>query len=88
MWLRDFIPMDIPHARILTYGYNTQLAESQCNARISEYASQFLETLKDARHGEPHRPIIFIGHSLGGLIIKEVSTTNLFDPQKIYQRGG
>lgn len=77
MWLRDIIPIDLPNARILTYGYDTKLAGSKSNARISEYAKQFLETVMDARHGDPHRPIIFIGHSLGGLVIKEVSMINL-----------
>ncbi|KAL0631451.1 hypothetical protein Q9L58_009683 [Maublancomyces gigas] len=71
MWLRDMIPIDLPNARILTYGYDTTLPGSKSNAQISEYANQFLESLKDARH-DPHRPIIFIGHSLGGLLIKEV----------------
>lgn len=73
MWLQHMIPIDLPCARILTYGYDTKLAGSKSNARISEYAKQFLETIRDARHGDPHRPIISTGHSLGGLVIKEVS---------------
>lgn len=76
MWLRDFIPSDIANARILTYGYDTHLAGSNSNAHINDYARQFLETIADARCEEPHRPIIFIGHSLGGLVIKEVSMSN------------
>lgn len=72
MWLRDIIPIDLPTARIFTYGYDTKLAGGKSNARISEYAKQFLNTVSDARRGDPHRPIIFIGHSLGGLVIKEV----------------
>lgn len=77
MWLRDFIPTDLPHARILTYGYDTTLAGSKSNARISDYAKEFLATVIDARRGDPNRPIIFIGHSLGGLLIKEVRIINL-----------
>jgi hypothetical protein len=29
VWLRDAFPSDISNARILTYGYNTQLFESR-----------------------------------------------------------
>lgn len=76
MWLRDIIPTDLPHARFLTYGYDTKLAGSTSNARISDYAKEFLATIIDARRGDPHRPIIFIGHSLGGLVIKEVRILN------------
>lgn len=65
------MPKDLPNARILTYGYDTMLPGSKSNAQISEYANQFLESLKHARQN-PHRPILFIGHSLGGLLIKEV----------------
>lgn len=77
MWLRDFLPEDLPNARILTYGYDTKLVGSLSNARISEYAKQFLESIEDARDSAPDRPIIFIGHSLGGLLIKEVRMSNL-----------
>ncbi|KAH7215630.1 hypothetical protein DER44DRAFT_806689 [Fusarium oxysporum] len=47
VWLRDALPSDTPNARILTYGYNSQLDPNQ------------------------PRSILFIGHSLGGLVIKE-----------------
>lgn len=77
MWLRDILPTDLPHARIMTYGYDTKLTGSKCNARISDYAREFLATIIDARREDPHRPIIFIGHSLGGLLIKEVRMINL-----------
>ncbi|KAL0632553.1 hypothetical protein Q9L58_008574 [Maublancomyces gigas] len=75
MWLRDFIPEDLQenllNARVLTYGYDTKLAGSKSNAYIDDFAKQFLEAVTDARHKDPRRPIIFIGHSLGGLVIKQ-----------------
>lgn len=82
MWLRDFIPEDLQenllNARVLTYGYDTKLAGSKSNAYINDFAKQFLEAVTDARHKDPRRPIIFIGHSLGGLVIKQVSTIYKF----------
>lgn len=75
MWLRDFLPEAIPTARIMTYGYDSKLLNNNSTASIREFSRNFLEALASARAGdeERHRPIIFIGHSLGGLVIKEVS---------------
>ncbi|KAI5838881.1 hypothetical protein DFP73DRAFT_588033 [Morchella snyderi] len=74
MWLRDFVPKDLEHsARILTYGYNSTLATESSKVRIGDLATSFLEALKRARSqkGTTERPIIFIGHSLGGVVIKK-----------------
>ncbi|PYH91312.1 hypothetical protein BO71DRAFT_486360 [Aspergillus ellipticus CBS 707.79] len=70
MWLRDFLPEDIPNARIITYGYDTRLSKSQSNVSIRELGKDLLEMLKNARLKHAHRPLILIGHSLGGLVIK------------------
>lgn len=74
MWLRDFLPEDIPNARILTYGYDSKLLHNNSTASIHEFSQNLLEALTSARAGieASRRPIIFIGHSLGGLVIKEV----------------
>ncbi|KAI5779614.1 hypothetical protein EDC01DRAFT_671014 [Geopyxis carbonaria] len=78
MWLKDFLAQDMLHAgyhtRILTYGYDSTLFGDTGNsdASIHEFARHFLEAVKDARNKpqEAHRPIIFIAHSLGGLVLK------------------
>ncbi|KAF8243410.1 hypothetical protein K440DRAFT_637368 [Wilcoxina mikolae CBS 423.85] len=75
-WLRDFLPSDLEsnnlRARILTYGYDSKLVKSLCNTSIHDLSGRFLEALKNARTqlSEAERPLIFLGHSLGGLIIK------------------
>lgn len=76
MWLRDFLPEAIPTARILTYGYDSKLLDNNSTASIVEFSRNFLEALTSARasNEERFRPIIFVGHSLGGLVIKEVRT--------------
>ncbi|KAH8679043.1 hypothetical protein BGZ60DRAFT_513281 [Tricladium varicosporioides] len=71
MWLRDFLPNEIPNVRILTYGYDTKLPGSQSTASIVELSRKFLESVKTIRKQKADRPIILIGHSLGGLVIKE-----------------
>ncbi|KAI5838888.1 hypothetical protein DFP73DRAFT_563574 [Morchella snyderi] len=75
MWLRDLLPKDMEdngyRARIFTYGYDTKLNGSHSHAGVDHYSKQFLEAVKGARSRNPTRPLILIGHSLGGLVIKE-----------------
>ncbi|KAH0557097.1 hypothetical protein GP486_005115 [Trichoglossum hirsutum] len=72
MWLRDFLPESIPDARILSYGYDTKLPGSHSTASILDLSRKFLESVKAVRsRQEKYRPIIFIGHSLGGLVVKQ-----------------
>lgn len=71
MWLRDALPRDLPEARILTYGYDTRLAKS-CNFQtLRAIASSFRASLKNVTSNmSQRRPLIFIAHSLGGLVLK------------------
>ncbi|KAL7918451.1 hypothetical protein ACQKWADRAFT_323791 [Trichoderma austrokoningii] len=72
MWLRDFLPQSIPNARILTYGYDTKIYGSQSEESILELAKALLESIKTTRQkSTTGRPLIFIAHSLGGLVVKE-----------------
>lgn len=49
MWLRDDLPDDFPHARILTYGYDTKLENSQSIQDLEAIATTFRTALKIAR---------------------------------------
>ncbi|KAM5359278.1 hypothetical protein ACJA88_015171 [Fusarium oxysporum] len=73
VWLRDFLPKDVPNIRVLLYGYDTVLPGSLSKQSIEDLGGALLEQVVAfrARDGTSHRPIIFIGHSLGGLLIKE-----------------
>jgi hypothetical protein len=73
LWLRDFLPLDLPRARIMSYGYNVHTAFSKAVTNISDVAASLLNRLDNER--QPHerkRPIIFISHNLGGIIVKKV----------------
>lgn len=73
MWLRDFLPHQFDRARIMTYGYNSRVIGNASTTTIREFAEQLLETLASHRsHGDEKRPLIFICHSLGGIVVKEV----------------
>jgi hypothetical protein len=49
MWLRDYLPADIPGIRIMIYGYPSKLEKSSSRARLIDYTIQFLQTLQGAR---------------------------------------
>ncbi|KAI2633761.1 hypothetical protein GGS26DRAFT_554645 [Hypomontagnella submonticulosa] len=70
LWLRDFLPKRAPNARILLFGYNSNVAFQTATAGVREQAENLLNRLKEARTTEPNRPLMFICHSLGGLIVK------------------
>lgn len=72
MWLRDRIPRDLPDARVFTYGYDTRLARSHSFQNLADVASTFCASLTSALQGTSvQRPLIFIIHSLGELVLKQ-----------------
>nr|KMM72211.1 hypothetical protein CPAG_08509 [Coccidioides posadasii RMSCC 3488] len=85
LWLRDYLPDHIPDIRVLLYGYDSTLQGSDSKDSIEDLGTRFLETVKAFRADmTDRRPIIFIGHSLGGLLIKEAlvrASRKFDDPQ-------
>jgi surfactin synthase thioesterase subunit len=73
LWLRDVLPKTLPEARILTYGYDTALLKNKSKESIRDLAKVFLDALSGFRYGTQtqRRPLCFIGHSLGGVVLKE-----------------
>jgi hypothetical protein len=71
MWLRDQLPIDFPRARIMTYGYDTTLLKSNSFQTIDDLAQFLLAKLKSIGKAQTFtRPMVFLAHSLGGLILK------------------
>ncbi|KAL5589388.1 hypothetical protein FOVSG1_011255 [Fusarium oxysporum f. sp. vasinfectum] len=71
VWLRDALPSDIPNARVLTYGYNSQLVGSESFQSLTDLGRTLQVDLEGIHDPNQARSILFIGHSLGGLVIKE-----------------
>ena len=72
MWLRNALPDHLPKARILIYGYDTKLADSSSFQNLADVASRFRVALRlHLGTLPPNRPLIFIAHSLGGLVLKQ-----------------
>ncbi|PGH21490.1 hypothetical protein AJ80_03158 [Polytolypa hystricis UAMH7299] len=72
-WLQDFLPRDIPDARILALGYDSRVVFSSSVGNIDRFADQLLAYLSRQRRtqAEHDRPLIFVCHSLGGLVVKQ-----------------
>ncbi|KAI1112399.1 hypothetical protein F5Y14DRAFT_442622 [Nemania sp. NC0429] len=81
MWLRDYLPRAIPNHRAILYGYNTMLEGSQSKELIRDLGARFMEDLATfrANTNTSRRPIVFIAHSLGGLLVKERGNSGNID---------
>ena len=75
MWLRDYLPQTIPNVRVLTFDYDASPAlftGPEFPEKIQSHAITLVANLEGERDlgGVSNRPIIFICHGLGGLIVK------------------
>ncbi|OKL55592.1 hypothetical protein UA08_09132 [Talaromyces atroroseus] len=72
-WPQDLLRHDCDRARILTWGYDSHVTkgyESANKNNVFAHAKNLLANLK--RDRPEGRPIIFVAHSLGGILVKEV----------------
>ncbi|KAH6843220.1 hypothetical protein B0I37DRAFT_214753 [Chaetomium sp. MPI-CAGE-AT-0009] len=71
-WPRDLLPKVQPRIRVLSFGYNGDIYENDSVAGIRGNAKTLLVHLKRRREDlEASRPVIFLAHCLGGLIVKQ-----------------
>lgn len=75
-WPRDLLPRTIPKARVLTYGYDTRMSHrlgvASSQSTVYDHSGGFLVELASKRTEQPQRALIFVAHSLGGIIVKEM----------------
>jgi hypothetical protein len=75
-WLMDetMLPAAVPRARIAVFGYKSYwFGDDAVKQSLHGVAGQLLCALDDKRKDCRHRPIIFIGHCFGGLVVQCVS---------------
>jgi hypothetical protein len=70
MWLSNSLPRDMPTARVMIYGYESGLQGSNSFAYLGDLASSLQIAVCRLLRSE-NKHLILIGHSLGGLLIKE-----------------
>ena len=77
-WLKHFLSKAIPMARSLAFVYdissNSGFTRGEVNSTVKDDAQNLLKCLRELREARDMRPIVFICHNIGGLIIKEVCT--------------
>ncbi|CAI0655160.1 unnamed protein product [Colletotrichum noveboracense] len=73
-WLRDFLPTDLPDVRVLCWGYdsNTHSTSGVSCQYLYDHAQELVADLSRKREvtKSRERPIIFVAHSLGGIVVK------------------
>jgi hypothetical protein len=73
MWIRDALPTIFPGIRFFLHGYNTTLANSKSFQTIVDLAGSLMLELEANGWASPTaKPIIFIAHSLGGVLLKQL----------------
>lgn len=84
-WLKDknMLPSEVANARILAYNYESQWLRSNTTIRPYAVGENLMSAIQHERQNsakakgteEPReRPIVFVGHSFGGIVIEQVST--------------
>lgn len=77
LWLKDMLPHKMPYVRPMTFGYHASILANTSESGVRDNARSLLMELRNRRErdGSKARPIVFIGHSLGGIIIKQVTAS-------------
>jgi protein SERAC1 len=71
LWLRDFLPERKPRIRVFLYGYNSNAVFRASATGINGAAENLLNYLRLERQQDQERPIVWVSHSLGGLVVKK-----------------
>lgn len=72
MWLGEMVPT----ARIWTYGYKSTVWKKPSKDTLDAHCTTLLRNCRDEGIGDSDSvKVVFVGHSLGGILIKSVSTS-------------
>ncbi len=72
-WPKDLLPSVLPYVRVLSFGYDADVYGNTSVTGIRGNAQALLARLRDRRETRDHgRPIVFVAHSLGGIVLKQV----------------
>jgi len=78
-WPKDWLQDDSDHLRVLACDFDSYISQWGLNCPTQNFKRSLDERSEDLLHqlleaGVGRRPVIFVGHSMGGLIIKKMLT--------------
>src|SRR3569833_1788052 len=84
-WPRDLLKNDFPDARVLVFQYDadiTGIFSTASSSQLSDHAGNMLGDLARVREGTDteDRSLIFVAHSLGGLVVQKALTLSRASP--------
>ncbi|KAK0645815.1 Alpha/Beta hydrolase protein [Cercophora newfieldiana] len=98
LWLKDLLHTKLPGVRVMTFGYDATVLGNTSEQNVRANAGSLLAELRNRREGDDGgdedsdegdhvglngRPIVFVAHSLGGIVVKQALT--LANKKKAYK---
>ncbi|PSN58896.1 hypothetical protein BS50DRAFT_509589, partial [Corynespora cassiicola Philippines] len=83
-WLEEesMLPAVAPNARVMRYGYESQwFGKEPMQQSASTVADRLLKALKRKRKDVSFRPLLFVAHCFGGLVMLEAARREYHDDQ-------
>ncbi|KAI0100718.1 hypothetical protein F4776DRAFT_658252 [Hypoxylon sp. NC0597] len=72
MWVRDELSHFLPSIRFVLYGYDTTLSPSNSFQTVPDLGNSLIGVLRAHGWTSPSaKPLLFLAHSLGGVIVKQ-----------------
>jgi hypothetical protein len=75
-WLadKDMLPSILPNAQITGFGLDLMSGTAEAPIDFDSATSNIISKIVEMRHGQTGRPIIFVGHGYGNIIIGKIFT--------------
>ena len=67
------LPARVRNSRIIVYNYESRWHTNAPKTRLQLCGEELIDSIHSFRGGDSDRPLVFVGHSLGGNVIVHVS---------------